>query len=55
MGPTVTQNGFHFAVVRTHLARDYGILLPNMLDELSFAFERVIPNAETRQFSFFCL
>lgn len=48
MGRMVTQNGFHFAVVRTHLARDYATLLPNMLDELNYAFEKVIPSAETR-------
>ncbi|KAI0795967.1 cytochrome P450 [Abortiporus biennis] len=43
IGPEINAKPFHIAVVRGHLTRNIGTIIPKVLDEIQLAFQDIIP------------
>ncbi|THH31099.1 hypothetical protein EUX98_g3096 [Antrodiella citrinella] len=43
LGPAIHHNGYHIPIIRTTLTRNLGALFPDVQDELSAAFNDIIP------------
>lgn len=48
-GTSIAKSNFSTDVIRKELIRDHSLLLPDMLDEVFYVIERLIPRSESRK------